>query len=384
MLTHELIEKIDAFLEQATETNSFFSVVHKCSLPYFSITDRLRPLMENVPQVQSENENILKQARSTFETSIDFGNFIDSVRLLNQTLKDYFLDTPKGQLKTEMDIIQEIDSFHKFFLSSLIGNFDPNKFILVVFRGRYIFSALSEIKRSMLAVKSKLQYHIEPKEFKQLEDAGWERLQIKLETRLTFEEFTIKASALNRLYKAFCQVQQIPEEEFPLQIIKVETGSDWFDLMGNKEVITFIVLAIGTIARIYYSSYTIKGISKAEQEEVRAKIVADLELVQLFTEKKANLQSAGMTEQGAEEFIKGMFNEVASRGYDFVKGEPKVTLNNNIVLVEQIKPEDEFTAKLLARAQQKALNPAPTPAEDGDQEAEILERSMDLKSEDPI
>jgi|GEM_PF-3933155 len=74
-----------------------------------------------------------------------------------------------------------------------------------------------------------------------------------------YGEFVARLSSLQQIYSIICKLLQVSEDEFPLQIIKIESGSWWVKVFGEPRVIKIIEGIVKDTTGFFYRKYTTEG-----------------------------------------------------------------------------------------------------------------------------
>ena len=140
---------------------------------------------------------------------------------------------------------------------------------------------------------------------------------------------------LDQIYSKSCQAFEIHYEDFPLTIIKIESGSIWSRLSGNEKMLELISDLITKLSGFVRDLITGKiSLEQFENKVKKAEIVLDLMV-------KAN--GMGLPPE-KKVLLEKVFESAVS---DFAKSLPKsttsITLNDNIVLQVDTTEQKKIT-----------------------------------------
>jgi hypothetical protein len=163
-----------------------------------------------------------------------------------------------------------------------------------------------------------------------------EQLSLFLNSDYLYAEVVEKLEAIRQIYSEVCQLLEISETDFPLRVIKIETGSLHIGILGNSEVIKFLTSCIRDVVDFFYRKHTSEG-KLAEIPKNAQAIEAVLHLQQKLdeagidtTEMKEQLQKSGIT--------------LGHRLNYLFSGESKVTVNGKQFLTSAEHEKQYLTA----------------------------------------
>lgn len=165
-----------------------------------------------------------------------------------------------------------------------------------------------------------------------------------------YDEIILKLNALNELYSELCSLFNISTTDYPLRVIKIETGSLWIQLLGNAVIIGFIVWLLKAAIGYVHRTFTDEGKVLAIPRQMEA-----ADSILQFTKK---LDELGVdTTQNKEELQKVAFT--ATRNLNqIVSKQSSIKINDELFSVG-----DALEQKFLEESKTLLL-------EDGTQEAE--------------
>jgi len=84
-------------------------------------------------------------------------------------------------------------------------------------------------------------------------------LSIVLSSSMTLSQFILKLKALESIYQELCMLSGISIAEFPIQILKIESGSLWAKVFGHSKIIALMTNLIESGTSFVYRNYTTEG-----------------------------------------------------------------------------------------------------------------------------
>ncbi|MDZ8033978.1 hypothetical protein [Nostoc sp. DedSLP04] len=173
-----------------------------------------------------------------------------------------------------------------------------------------------------------------------------------IDSDYTFKEFIQKLEAIQALYSELCFISDIPEVDFPLRIIKIESGSLWLKIFGETKVIETIISLIKDAKEYGYRNLTKEGKIEAEQQNFKA-LESALEL-------RKKLQEANIDVEEFDEKIKKSSIVIMNNLNTLLSGENKIELNGELI------ESDDTTQKLLKGSNKYLLEGSKDATEDNE------------------
>lgn len=209
-----------------------------------AITDGHSSLIELVAQLSetSDPSALQKTARSLATLLNEMG-----AQVRQQPSAQVFrnLDGLKGSGLTRFARV-DLDYFETQY-DSFLRQQSTRNMTELVFAGLKLNAVLNELS----ALGSELK--------KSAADLPGSHLTIELGTIIELEDFARKLGAIASIYEQVATIINISPAEQPLQIVKVETGSAWIDLVGNEEIIAVTAFIIIGAFRYIYRNLTPEG-----------------------------------------------------------------------------------------------------------------------------
>jgi len=169
----------------------------------------------------------------------------------------------------------------------------------------------------------------------------WEYLSIVLSSSMTVSEFRIKLEAMEKIYSELLELTDLSLIDYPLKIVKIESGSLFAKVMGNKRVIGLMVNFISSSITYLYRNYTNEG----QLRELPRKYKAIEEAINF----KECMEKAGYNTEGLDEQIHKSALEVSKQLTQLISNESEIVMNDEIYL------GTEKDKKLIENKKPKAL-----------------------------
>ncbi len=246
--------------------------------------------------------NHLKTKYKNREFFYEFGEF--QKRLSDPKL---FLVANKDKLNYYHGVLhlllEEYDEFTK--------KYDQQQAIAVILAGVEVFNTVHSLKQSMEATRNAL-ISIPDKEV----DPNKERLTILLDSALNLREFALNIEIISDMYSELCMIMKVSEAENPLKIRKIESGSEWLDVLGHKKVINTLTKWIEECVSYYYMNYTKEGNRNALAKNLRE----DIKL-------KGILEKIGISSEGMDEHIQKSAITLSHKTFELAEKSSLIEIN---------------------------------------------------------
>jgi hypothetical protein len=170
----------------------------------------------------------------------------------------------------------------------------------------------------------------------------------------THSEVLTKLQSIQLLYSEICQLLNVSEIDFPLRIVKIETGSLWAKVFGESKVVELLTQCCANFIDYLYRTYTNEG--------QLASISKKVESVESILQLEASLAERGYDVSEMREPIQKASQAIAASLQELTKGQSKVRLNDKAYTIGSAKNSGRF----LKGKEQAQLSPA---AESNDEES---------------
>jgi hypothetical protein len=126
-------------------------------------------------------------------------------------------------------------------------------------QARYLVIAAHELKSTLLTASS-LTESIERSLMPTVElDDKHETLSLLLHSTTSFRTVIVRLSSLLEMYDELCRLLDVSTTEYPLQIVKLESGSLWLQLFGESRVIRLVTEFIEETVSYLHRNFTREG-----------------------------------------------------------------------------------------------------------------------------
>jgi hypothetical protein len=164
-----------------------------------------------------------------------------------------------------------------------------------------------------------------------INDGAMEIVEIRLSTSHDLRDFSGKLVALGQIYAELVPLFGAKISDYPLSVIKIESGSIFIRLMGFKPAIKFLVSGVGRVAAFIYRNYTAEG----RFDGIRLKADAFDELIKL----SKSLEEGGIKVDGMKDEISKASVLLCQQFSDLLKGQKQIQVNaSKFSLVEEEQP----------------------------------------------
>ncbi len=134
-----------------------------------------------------------------------------------------------------------------------------------------------------------------------------------------FKEFIDKLQAFYQAYDELCQILNISLHDFPLTLVKIESGSLWIKAFGESRVITMILEFITALVRYIHRNFTKEG----KIESIPRKVESIEEIIKL----RKQLERMGIDCSDIDDNIKKCTLTLSGSLSQLLDGQPSIVLN---------------------------------------------------------
>ncbi len=319
------IEKLEAILQQNEELNEWLGAASK-GLNLSFLSDLLEsPSSEEawirINRVKSSIEGLIRELRTRRP-----GKTLVS---LDQWIKEFanapgmFPDASGEVLDVIGSRIQQTYDAYDTFISS----YSVRDVIEFSNSARILIITLHTFRKYTYLIKHSLVVSVNIEE-------GNSKMSLVLSAHNPYRETIAKLTALQTLYDELCRLLNISTSQYPLQIIKLETGSLWAIIFGESSVVKLITAFIESGVAYLHRNFTTEGKVDAIPKNADV-IIALLNLSE-------RLQSSGIDTSVLKENIQQSSVILGKNLNQLLLGEPVVEVNGHVHSVGE-----EWEAKFL-------------------------------------
>ncbi len=280
MTSNEIIEKLNKLQLIINNNKDFFAVIERLSGYYPNLVH----FLEDAITKKSTANMDVNQLRDSYASEaisymytlkigtvfISLQKIIDEVKTLNDKISE--------DKKPFTLLINTLESLYLSFEESF-GNYNfKNTFILaqssnsvidILTNTRQLSDFLNEVNLPLLVPQN-----------------NETELSFHFTTSIEYKELIIKLTALEELYNEICRLLDVSTSQFPLRLVKLETGSWWIKIFGESKVIAAIIGFTEKSVSYFHRTYTVEG--------KISKIPKDLEVIDKLLELSKSLEENGI------------------------------------------------------------------------------------------
>lgn len=340
MVSYQLYKLIEKTLNNINEHSEFIEFLNKLSnfsnstmLSLFKATNHQgSAIIEPSSAVQKE----INQIKNFIKTEYSPNKTFHSSRELISVLHEFYskLDTEKENLESFIVLIPLLSNFTSNYEEFLLSTSFANT-LMLLYTSRRLLDSIDILRANLSIIKNQLQ--LEPLEIEE----GFGLLSIEFPSEISVSQFSSKLSAISEIYEELKLVFKDKEEVAPIEILKIESGSFFATVLGDKELIlVFTALIYKGIKYLHY---------KYSAEGQRTQLHEKIELTHKVIELNQTLIDYEIKTEGKDEEINKAGVEVSKSLNKLLKGEPEVTVNDEHYSV------DAITKQKLLENKQKSI-----------------------------
>lgn len=342
MTSFELTEKIKCLLDSFESNIALNKLFSQIEIADKNVQSKISELLASetqseISQKGQETYNIIVANLNVFKDNspkaifAELSKFIASAQDLDTLIEDF----PNGIFKQgEMAYgrFGELAISFEIAYEEFIQSYNQSTAAKLFTTGSAWKNSFRDVSKTLEAISEKL-------DSKQFYEDGEEALTLVLYRDFELSLFIKKLEAMNALYNHLCRLFNVSTAEFPLKIVRLEIGSLWAKIFGERQVIKLMTDLIRDGVNFLHRNYTNEGKIIA--------IPAKLEALKSASEMEDLLREKGIDTKQMRE--------------DIQLGGAIVTKNLNILLAAEakIKINDE-TISVGEKLEQKYLEESKT------------------------
>jgi len=145
-------------------------------------------------------------------------------------------------------------------------------------------------------------------------------LSIFLYPKNSLETFIAKLESLNVIYIELCRLLDVSTAEYPLRVIKIESGSLWIKLFGESKVIALMTELIKEAAGFVYRNFTAEGKPISNTRQVEG--------IEILLNLESRMKGLGYDTGEIRESITKSAVVIAKKHNILLAGEAKIIVND--------------------------------------------------------
>ncbi|GAB6139825.1 hypothetical protein JCM14076_05540 [Methylosoma difficile] len=312
MLTFQIREEVKRILESFIDAQYFFDSLD-------SINSAFPPIDRCINNIAINGGNkavIVEELRANLSTTKKLINnvkprsFFASIEKIKNEISQAKL------IFSELSQLEEIETnletlSHSY--ESFIENYSPESAWTMIKESKSISPLLDGFKKGLSFYLSNSEYPIPSLE------AGRE-LSIVLSSSMSLSEFISKLQAIEEIYKELCILTKVSISEFPIEILKIESGSLLAKVFGNSKVIALLTSLITSGVTYIYSNYSQQGQLVSLPQKV--------ETIESILELRAKLKAEGIAVEEMDENINKASVLLSKELNRLISGQPEIIINN--------------------------------------------------------
>jgi hypothetical protein len=189
----------------------------------------------------------------------------------------------------------------------------------IVYSANSLVEDFGTILKFIDALKINLIGHVEYGE-------SFRELSIFLNSSYSCQEFIDKLDSIQTIYSELCLLLNVSETEYPLRIIKIESGSLFARIFGESKVIGIFGSLIKDTVSFLYRRYTNEGRIEAISKQAEA--------IEKVLELNRKLEHAGIDTAESKEVIRKSAVIIADKLNHLLLGEPEIELNGEFISLD--------------------------------------------------
>lgn len=325
MLMHELLAMRRALLD-ATALPPFLHEWLSDSEEYRS--DILTRVGLYVPNQSAENANALTSTVSSSVVQLRQLHPSLTFKALHSAESDVLNlmeSMPPESRKPFENLLSAIEEFDEAF-SDWLGKNDVATGVHALDVGADLFRELEAVRGGISAlVKS-------PEELAPL-SAGEEVLTLELAGEHTISNISQILHGIQESYSALSHLADVSEAEYPLRVLRLETGSLWVQIAGNKTVIGALATFIGSTAKFLFDRFRSTG-----------KVPKGTEQLKTLLEIRERMAAHGLNTTLADQELEAVYVKLARNLARIVGAAPQVEVNGEVISVSK-ELEERYLAE---------------------------------------
>lgn len=244
------------------------------------------------------------------------GKVFGLIDVLRKTIYEDFLESHQENFEVEPG--DEFEEFENVYENFIINSKTPlsNSLIRLAFSAKMLHASLKSYRNLFRGILFSLEKSKE-------HDPSLKEISFYFEDNYPLEEVLIKLAAIQKLYSEMCSLMNISEDDFPLEINEIESGSLFIKLLGEPKVIESLLSLIKDSIGFFYRTRTNEG----RIESISSKVEAINTVIKL----KENLEKNGIDTNDLEERLQSSALVIAEQLESLIAGERKIEMNGEII-----------------------------------------------------
>jgi len=324
MTSYELNQHMDTVLRAIGIDRVLTKYIFILARGYEHLTSELTELLYSrnrtlfsKKQQNSQDKFIeIRKQSETFPVGLIFHEAIQLKSELER-LSGHFKE---GTDKVFQDLALQVDQFYKA-QEDYARNGDEHYFTMLMAEAKHLYSLISATRQAFSTLRNATMTTEEAKPDQQ-------RFSMWFKYVDTFSTLVLKLGALERLYLEVCKLIRVGSDAYPLQVIKVETGSLWVCVEGHKRAIEMM----GSLVE-RYTLFLYRRLASGEAAAaISDRVLATQSLVNLVDELERTSENGMVVEEAQlQKSALVLRRDLVA----LVAGEPSVRINEVPLSVDE-------------------------------------------------
>lgn len=318
MLSFQIEEKIKDIIKAIDEAEYLTTFLESLNVAF----QELEKHIEVISEGGNEAVHVHNQMRATFAGI--------KQNLVEVKPRKFFLTIEK--LQSDISKVKEYGFYETQLLDEIYSSLEEFSHIYETYIDSYTPQAASKMvlkAHSLVAlfdgVKKGLTFYLGNIEKTITSSNDVRELSIVLSSSMNLSEFILKLKAIEGIYSELCMLLNISTTDYPIEILKIESGSLFAKILGNNKVIGLLSKFLESGAHYIYRNYTKEGklISLPKKAESIESILS----------LRSNLTKQGIDASEMDDHIQKASVTIAKELNIIISGEPEVTINNTTLSI---------------------------------------------------
>jgi hypothetical protein len=213
------------------------------------------------------------------------------------------------------NLLEKLDHFI-YSYGKYIKGYVEGDAVMTLISAKNLYTSLDLFRKTLIMLRGNLENNMPTR------IEGQEILSLLLYSKMTFSELNEKLSSLNSIYDELCNLFSISTNQYPLEIIKVESGSLWAKVFGESKVISLMTDLIERYVYYFYRNFTQEGKIKG--------IPKKIDVIESILQLEHHLREAGIETDEMRDNIQKSSILISQRLNDLLSDEMIVNLNGEL------------------------------------------------------
>ena len=292
------------------EAHYFFECLHKINTAFQDVESHINSI--------AVGKDIANQA-------INLRNYLSNARLQIGEIKPRSFFSSIEKLQAEINNVKEYEFNKTLLLDNIDTKIDDFTTAYEIYLEGYtpesagkMFMESMKIEALLEGFKSGLNFYLENIDAS-FEDNNGRELSIVLSSAFTLSEFILKLQSIEKIYNELCLLSNVSSDEFPIEILKIESGSLWAKVFGDSKVIALMTSLIESGVSFVYRNYTVEGKISSIPKKV--------ETIESILKLKSKLKKEGVDVTELTEHLNKSSIIIAKELNKLISGQAEVIIN---------------------------------------------------------